>query len=128
MLSLFFVFLLGFRLMEICISRDPWGLIMVILCPFISQSTLGKINSTERGEAEATIVSLAEVDDVGTATDSRWGFTVASGKAASGLPQCFRLLWKAGAVGWFLVILATSWVPQRSQWLALALTPPVDFF
>lgn len=47
-----FLFLLGARLIEICILRDLCRWIRVNLCPFISQSMLGNINSTERGEVE----------------------------------------------------------------------------
>ena len=52
--SIFFplLFLLGARLIEICISRELCRWIRVNFCPFISQSMLGNINSTERGEVE----------------------------------------------------------------------------
>lgn len=46
-------------------------LITVILCLFESLSSLGKINSTERGDVEVIIVFLEQVGDVATGTDSR---------------------------------------------------------
>ena len=50
-----FLLLLGARVIEICISRDLCRWIRVNLCPFISQSMLENINSTERGEVELLV-------------------------------------------------------------------------
>lgn len=58
--------------MEIYVSRDRWGLIMVIGCPFVSLSTLGKVNSTGREEVVVIAVSVGQVGDAGTRTDSRF--------------------------------------------------------
>ena len=68
MLSFFFLLLLGLKLIKFCILRDFRGLITLILCPFISQSIIEKINSAEKGEAEAIIIPPAEVSGMETGT------------------------------------------------------------
>ena len=104
------LFNLGLRLIEIYLSMDLMGgvLITVILCLFESLSSLGKINSTERGDVEVIIVFLEQVGDVATGTDSRQQISQQL------LGNCLQIA-RVSAAGWGRDW-GWSWGWGREQW------------
>lgn len=111
---------------NLCIER-PLGIDSGQPFPSVPPSTLGKTSSAGREEEVLIAISVGQVGDAGSGTDSRFHNSFWE-MARKWLALVLLAAAQTGSNGMSPVILATSRLPQRLQRLALALTPAVIFF